>query len=62
MMIDIRDKEVPYKGEVIRFEALRGWYCPDCGESESTCAEDARSFSAKIEKTRKEIDAGQARE
>ena len=57
-----RDKEVTYKGEVVRFEALRGWYCPDCGESESTCVEDAQSFSDKIEKAMKEIDAGQAQE
>lgn len=62
MTMDTRDKEIQYKGEIIRIEALLGWYCPDCGESESTCAEDAQRFSDEIEKVMKEIDAGQMRE
>ena len=62
MAMDTRDKEIPYKGEIITILSLPGWYCPDCGESESICGEDAESFSRKIEEAMKEIDTRQARE
>jgi len=62
MAMDHRDKEIPYKGEIITILSLPGWYCPDCGESESICGEDAESFSKKIEEAMKEIDTRQALE
>lgn len=62
MTIDTRDQEIMYKGESIQLQGVYGWYCPDCGESESTCAADAERYSALVTQAMQEIDTAQSKE
>lgn len=60
MTMDIRDRHMTYKGEIITVKAVPGWYCPDCKESEFVSAEDAQRFSDEVATAMKAIDSQEA--
>jgi len=60
MSFDTRDIREQYKGETITIEAMPGWYCAACGESEFATREDAERFSREMASGMARIDEAMA--
>jgi HTH-type transcriptional regulator/antitoxin MqsA len=54
MVHETRDLPFVYRGETRTVSAVRGWYCPECGDGEP---DDAAAYAQAIDKLAAEVDA-----